>query len=105
MTEWRIYFDDGSTFSDEDGSPFEAPTTKGVVCIADRKQNATMHAHGWYYWHSDLGVWWCSDVHGLLYQLQRDRTGWLRSVMPGANVDNEFYQHCMALAFEERTAC
>jgi hypothetical protein len=102
VVDWVIYYDDGSTFSDVDGSPLEAPN-KGVVCIADRKQKATMHLHDWYYWHAKLGVWWGSDIHGLLYQLRQDREGYIRSVMTGANVDNGFYQACMARAFEART--
>jgi hypothetical protein len=28
---WRIYYDDGATFSDEDGSAFDAPRTGGSV--------------------------------------------------------------------------
>ena len=102
MSKWTIYFDDGSTFSSEDGTPFDVPMHKGVVCIADHKQKMTLHFHDWYYWHCDLGVWWCSDIHGLLYQLVRDRTGRIRSVMSGANVDNAFYQACLARANEER---
>jgi hypothetical protein len=29
---WRIYYDDGSTFDDEDG-PFESAPPDGVVCV------------------------------------------------------------------------
>lgn len=32
---WCIYYDDGSTFSDEDG-PFDSAPSDGVICIVRR---------------------------------------------------------------------
>lgn len=101
MADWIIYFDDGSTFSDADGEHYDAPD-KGVVCIACRKQAATLHLHDWYYWHAGLGLWWCSDIHGLLYQLRKDKEGHIRSVRTGANAPQDFYLACLSKAYEAR---
>jgi hypothetical protein len=102
MAKWVIFYDDGTTFSDEDGGPEQAPGL-GVVCIACRASNGTPHKFDWYYWHSKHGQWWGADIHGLLYQLCSDRGGHIRAVKQGAMVTTEEYQRCMALAFEERT--
>lgn len=98
---WIIYYDDGSKFSDKDGSPEDAPGL-GVVCIADTQANYTAHAWDWYYWRPSRGEWWGATIHGLIYQLcchPKDTY----AVKQGAMVTTEFYQQCLADAFEART--
>lgn len=63
---WRIYYGDGSTFSDRDGSPFEAPRTN-VQVIASEANTPTgfslTHSHDAYVWRDEwngtdqLGMW------------------------------------------------
>jgi hypothetical protein len=102
LMQWCIYYDNGSTFSDLDGTPEDAPGL-GVVCIACRSSKCTQHKWDWYYWHAEYGQWWGSDIHGLLYQLCNDRNNHVRAVKQGAMVTTEFYQECMNLAFKART--
>ena len=49
--EWRVYYDDGSTFTDLDGSPYDAPAT-GVQIIVSRSGEKTILSRGKtaYYW-------------------------------------------------------
>ena len=101
MKTWVIFYDDGSTFSDQDGKPEKAPD-RGVVCIADRSAAATVHKFDWYYWRSDIREWWGSDIYGLLYQLRQNAAN-ITKVLEGAMVSNGFYQKCMARAFDTRT--
>lgn len=65
---WRIYYDDGSTYSDQDGSPFHAIPT-GVIVVAVERPN---HPNGFglnyekeaFYWRPDIG-WQACDKYGL----------------------------------------
>jgi hypothetical protein len=101
MAQWTIFYDDGTTFSSEEGSPVDSPD-KGVVCIACKTQACTVHKFDWYYWHEKHQCWWGSDIHGLLYQLRNDKTWNIRAVRTGANVTYDFLQDCMQRAFEAR---
>lgn len=58
MREWRIYYDDGTVFTNEDGTPWEAPRT-GVQVIA--QPNPTV---GWYILHSADSYYWEEDREG-----------------------------------------
>ena len=62
---WRIYYGDGSTFSDRDGSPYDAPPTN-VQCVAVKSPISTegkLLAHGKhaYYWSFGLGWVGCDE--------------------------------------------
>ncbi len=50
--EWKIYYADGSTFSDLDGSWEEAPTDQVVCCVMRDPTGAwgrfVLHGGGWY---------------------------------------------------------
>jgi hypothetical protein len=68
--KWRIYYDDGSTFSDEDGPPEMAPGL-GVQIIVDPHPSVgrrMLHSHD-YYWHG--GGWQGGDIFGFWDYLQR----------------------------------
>jgi hypothetical protein len=58
--EWRLYYEDGSIFSNEDGPP-EASPAWGVVVIAQRvgKQHNNILWSGvpWNVYRTDLGFW------------------------------------------------
>ena len=59
---WRIYYDDGSVFTDQDGSPWDAPRT-GVQAIAQPNDRI-----GWYILHS-------ADA----YYFEASREGWSKA--------------------------
>ena len=66
---WRIYYSDGSTFSDQDGTPWIAPARDVQVIVMESKE------HGWqtqaltdyYVWdvRSNEARWWGVDLFGL----------------------------------------
>lgn len=70
---WKIYYGDGSTYSNEDGPPEKAPKVNAQVIILEDK------SHGWsnvsgedYYVWEDRGkgfMWWGCDRTGLDYFL------------------------------------
>ena len=88
MLEWRIYYGDGSTFSNEDGEPQFAPAMNVQVIVvkdtADTINNVGRRL--WfgrdYYWWDD-GEWIGGDHFGLYDYLQRP--GW-RRVLFGRSV-------------------
>ena len=52
---WKIWYDDSTTFSSDDGSPHEAPVD-GIVCISERFANGRLevhHGHDYYRWMGD----------------------------------------------------
>jgi len=64
--KWRIYYGDGSTFSDEDGSPGEAPIVNVQVIVQPGKQTGRYWQAG-----SDYYVFWNDrwvgvDIAGVL---------------------------------------
>ena len=64
---WKVYYRDGSTFSHEDGTPFEAPRL-GVICIttenpANPKGFSTYKDANYYIWRDDRG-WRRADDPG-----------------------------------------
>lgn len=56
---WKVYYTDGSTFSDLDGSPFEAPKTGvQVLNIRDgRKGRRTLKLVDYYVFSPNLDRW------------------------------------------------
>ncbi|HSH00477.1 MAG TPA: hypothetical protein VLB27_10525 [candidate division Zixibacteria bacterium] len=74
MPAWRIYYDDGSTFSDEDGGPEAAPS-EGFVCAVgydERGQRYIMHGWDFYQWDDEGKQWWGMDRYGLHDRLRRN---------------------------------
>jgi len=66
---WRIYYADGSTYSDQDGAPEDAPARDvQVVVISDRNHGWMTQALTDYYVWDDRGGglrWWGVDLFGL----------------------------------------
>ena len=54
-SKWKIYYCDGSVFSDEDGEPEDAPCLLvAVIVVQDgRKGRRFMHGTDWYRWQED----------------------------------------------------
>lgn len=75
MKPWRIYYDDGRTFSDQDGTPWDAPRV-GVVAIvhADPRVGWQIVAgNDYYYWEPHVGGWRNSDQFGMYDHMVRTR--------------------------------
>jgi hypothetical protein len=71
MIRWRVYYGDGTTFSDQDGLPEDAPTTNVMCCAWYDEDNRRRLAHAAdYYWFED-GRWYGSDLFGLWDYLAR----------------------------------
>lgn len=71
MTDWRIYYADGSTFDSNMGSPEDAPSY-GILCIVFSDEDhgrLVMQGWDWYFYHDEEKNWWGADIHGLLDQM------------------------------------
>lgn len=72
MATWRLYYGDGSTFSDDDGLPGAAPAVN-VQAIAQQADIAigrkTVSRYDFYWF--DAGEWFGGDLFGLFDYLQR----------------------------------
>lgn len=93
---WRIYYDDGPTFSSEDGDPVDAPAY-GVICIVacDPAVNRII-LNGWDWYYYDGQEWWGGDIYGLLDRLCHRIPTF--AVCQGRTVRNEDYGRIMGLA-------
>lgn len=56
MATWRMYYEDGSTFSDTDGAPHESPEW-GTVVIRDGDEVLFGANADYFLFRSDLGRW------------------------------------------------
>ena len=56
--KWRLYYEDGSTFSDTDGPPHESPPW-GVVALAQPalEREPIMVNSDYYLWRPDRNLW------------------------------------------------
>lgn len=70
---WTIYYEADRSFSDTDGSPWDAPRT-GVVVIARSDPEVgyrLIHGEDYYYYEPDRDGWQCSDLIGMADHLMR----------------------------------
>jgi hypothetical protein len=83
MAQWRIYYGDGSTFSDEDGSPEQAPAVNVQVIAqaADPGIGRRTCARYDFFWF-DNGEWHGSDLFGLFDFLMRSSVVKFGRVVP-----------------------
>jgi hypothetical protein len=76
-TEWIIFYEDGSTFSSDDGGPGDAPVD-GVLIVAFSNINAgkvLLHSADYYAWHyveETRGEWVPHGQRGLDYYLSKE---------------------------------
>lgn len=62
---WRVYYADGSTYSDRDGDAFHAPTAGVQVVVMETPSGAPLrYGKDAYYWREDVG-WQACDTPGL----------------------------------------
>jgi len=98
MIQWRVYYGDGSTFSDEEGSPEMAPGC-GVMCIANYDEdNRRKLAHSTDYYFFDAGRWYGCDIFGLWDYLSR--VG-LKIVKFGRMIGDNQYRAVMSQAMND----
>lgn len=75
-TEWIIFYEDGSTFSSDDGGPGDAPSD-GVIVIAYQNINVgrmLLHSADYYAWHrtaDERGEWVPHNKRGIDYYLSK----------------------------------
>lgn len=73
MPDWRIYYDDGSTFDSLMGSPSEAPAMGFIVAVGYQQDGKTRYLmQGWdhYRWDRDINQWWGMDLFGVFDRLR-----------------------------------
>lgn len=95
---WRIYYADGSIFSNLDGLPEDAPPT-GVICIKQLSAENRWELQAisdYYIWNGK--EWWRADAPG--FWLYMFRPG-LKIVKFGENLQDFEFQRMMARARED----
>ena len=100
IARWKLHYDDGTTFSDRDGSPSEAPVL-GVQVIAQAAGSdigRLIVQRRDYYWYDD-GEWFGGDLFGLFDYLSRSQG---RSIVKfGRAVSQEVFQRCLDAAIAD----
>lgn len=96
-SRWVIFYDDHSTFADEDGTPAEAPAHGVIVVVVDMGTNGVrvLHQSDFYWWRNE--TWWAGDVFGFLDQAGRFGATWPKQ---GRTVLPNDYQEIMARAVD-----
>lgn len=99
---WCIYYDDGSTFGIQDGSPLDAPKF-GVIVIAQwdaaEKQRNLMQSWDFYYWHAESGLWWGIDEFGIIDRLMHALP--IEALKQGRTIGTGQYREIMTRADKE----
>lgn len=95
---WRLYYGDGSVFSDEDGEPEDAPCTN-VMCAAsydEDNRRKLAHTADYYFFENDR--WYGVDVFGLWDYLARPG---LKVVKFGRMISDRQYREVMSFAMKD----
>lgn len=98
--QWRIYYGDGSTYSDRDGPPQDAPG-RDVQVIARKYDNprgfSLMHGKDAFVWRNEG---WCAvDIAGL-WDYLLNYPGW-QKVIFGRNAPDKVYKDIVGKAGKE----
>jgi hypothetical protein len=72
--KWKIWYDDGTTFSSDDGNAENAPVDGILAILEKRSDNTVMNHHGndYYYWTGEV---WMSGG-------QASMERWMRRELP-----------------------
>lgn len=101
MTQWRIYYGDGSTFDDSMGSALDAPIY-GVALIAERNRHQQtcykIHGFDWYYRVED--EWQGGDLFGVLDRLQHGLP--IEALKQGRTIGVDRYKAILQRAREDK---
>jgi len=104
MASWRIYYGDGSTYSDDDGDVFDAPAldVQAIAFRTSEPDHKTGHMPVFrfdYYWWEPNGDWYGGDLFGLYDYLTRPGP---KKVVFGRTVSNTAHQACVDAACNSR---
>lgn len=62
---WKIYYDDGSTFTEDNGTPWEAPRL-GVQFVVQKlehnKRYLILSGADYYTYQEEFGWWYCTEL-------------------------------------------
>jgi hypothetical protein len=89
MTDWIIWYDDKSSFSSDDGEPWDAPRD-GVICISVARRACgryVIHQTNFYCWHFEDNKWVPHDKSGERQYLRKP--GKEKLVLEGYWIPNE----------------
>ncbi|RPH64995.1 MAG: hypothetical protein EHM89_00200 [Acidobacteria bacterium] len=95
MSQWRIYYDDGSTY---DG-PVDLAPCDGVIVVAQADADVgreILHLKDFYYWERDR--WFGCDLYGLWDYLRRP--GW-KKTLAGRNTEHRNYSAIYQRALDD----
>lgn len=103
MASWRIWYGDGSTYSDDDG-PLDAAPATNVVCVTYHTDDPK-HAHGhmivhkfdFYWW--DEPDWYGGELFGLFDYLCRPGP---KKVVFGRTLPDEQFTQILMRAIDGR---
>jgi hypothetical protein len=97
---WRIFYDDGSTFSDTDGTPEEAPALGFICALGYDEAGMRYIMHGWdhYQWDKESNQWWGMDLFGLIDRLTRNL---VYAYKQGRTITKADFQAAMRRAHED----
>lgn len=97
--KWRVYYGDGTTFSNEDGDVEDVPSrdVQVVVQVDTRTGWSPLYSND-YYWY-DKGEWIGGDLFGLFDYLTRP--GW-KKVLFGRTISHEEYQTIVRRARQDK---
>ncbi len=93
--KWIIFYDDGTTYSDSDGSPYDAPS-RGVQIICHESSDVGRVVNGkedYYWWNGSR--WHGGDLFGLYDYLLGSGH---RKVIFGRVLDNESFRRIVESA-------
>lgn len=92
---WKIYYDDGSTFSDEDGFPHDAPPEGFIAVVSYYPDGERYILATWdfYCYDVDSDQWWGMDINGLHDRLRRNM---VYAYKEGRTITSDQYQAIIA---------
>jgi hypothetical protein len=95
---WRVYYGDGSTFSNEDGAPEMAPCSR-VIAVAFYDQDnrrRVCHQADYYLWGD--GRWYSADASGFWQYMQEPGP---KVVKFGREIGDIKYREVMTFALSD----
>jgi hypothetical protein len=99
---WKVYYGDGTTFSDEDGKPSQAPALDvQIILVRDDDPNSALgrypvHRFDYYWW--DEPDWFGGDLFGLFDYLSRPGD---KRVLFGRTISNARHQEIVDRALAD----
>ena len=98
--KWCIYYDNCSTFSSNDGSPWDAPRVGVVLIVQEDERAGWVMACGddYYYFEPDVGGWRNTSQFGFYDHLIRAKTP---CALFGRMVDDATYAEMRRRVAEE----